>query len=151
MYNHNDTCPFCSKKKEDFFLENEDFAAICSASPILPGHSLIIPKNHRESIFDLDVNQLADFVHLGREAASLLGDVFATESFDFFVQEKKPAGQSVPHLHLHIVPRIKGDFDEPGDWYPQIQKSSNESKGYQLPEDQLLDITQRLKVQANKR
>jgi bis(5'-adenosyl)-triphosphatase len=45
---------------------------------------------------------------------------FNTDAFDFSIQEKPEAGQTIEHLHLHIVPRMKGDLKQPGDWYPLL-------------------------------
>ncbi|WP_161622710.1 HIT family protein [Cesiribacter andamanensis] len=145
-------CPFCSKTPPYFILESRQFAAIYNLSPILPGHSLIIPKWHVESLFALTDQQLAEFMQLGRDMARLLGEVFRTDAFDWAIQEKEAAGQSVPHLHMHVVPRRIGDLPQPGDWYQALEKSTSGDidtyHRFRLSEAQLLELTARLRQAA---
>jgi bis(5'-adenosyl)-triphosphatase len=100
--------------------------AICNIAPVLPGHSLIIPKAHFTSILDLSDKELFDFFDTARKALRILMKAFNTDAFDWSVQEKPEAGQSIEHLHLHIVPRLKGDLPRPGEWYPLIQQNDEE-------------------------
>lgn len=142
-------CPFCIKSDKDFYLETQEFAAIYNISPILPGHSLIIPKKHIISLFDLNSSAIAEFMQLGRDAAKLLREVFKTDAFDWAIQEKEAAGQSVAHLHMHVLPRRIGDLPYPGNWYQALEKSQENDidtfNRFQLTEDQLEDLTLRLK------
>ena len=149
-----DICPFCIKGKESYFLESENFAAIYNISPILPGHSLIISKNHFESLFELSVAFLSEFMILGRNTAQFLSEVFDSDSFDWAIQEKEAAGQSVSHLHMHVVPRKIGDLKDPGAWYQELEKVNitdvDTFNRFRLQEDQLLEITIKLKNKARK-
>lgn len=116
-------CPFCREDiLEISFLENENFLAIYNIAPILPGHSLIIPKKHVISLFELTLTELQDFILLGQQAAKLLSKAFNVDSFNWSIQEREPAGQSVPHLHMHVIPRKTNDLDSPGDWYPMLEQ-----------------------------
>lgn len=143
------TCPFCQKGVEYYFLENESFAAIYNIAPILPGHSLIIPKRHVESLFELNDEELSNFMKLGRDVAFLLSKVLDTDAFDCAIQEKEAAGQSVAHLHMHVVPRKIGDLKHPGDWYQAIEKSEHiDDQRKKLTPQALRDITERLTRQA---
>jgi len=145
------SCPFCTKRKEEAFLSSENFVAIYNIAPVLPGHSLIIPKKHIESLFELTEEEAGEFMQLGRKVAKLLSHVFHTDAFDWAVQEKEAAGQSVPHLHMHVVPRKIGDLPNPGDWYQEIEKaeahidSANRKK---LKPEEMAQIVERLKVKA---
>lgn len=142
-------CPFCNKGKEDFFLESVNFAAIYNISPILPGHSLIISKHHVESLFELSESELREFTVLGRNTAQFLSGIYNTKAFDWAIQEKEAAGQSVAHLHMHVVPRATGDLKDAGDWYQELEKSQSKSVDisgkFQLTEKQLKEITDHLK------
>lgn len=116
-------CPFCDKRVQEGFLSSENFVAIYNIAPVLPGHSLIIPKKHVESLFDFTDAEVAEFMVLGRKVAFLLTKALNTDAFDWAVQEKEAAGQSVPHVHMHVVPRKVGDLPNPGDWYQELEKS----------------------------
>lgn len=94
--------------------------AIYNIAPALPGHSLIIPKMHFTSLMDLNSGELFEFFDTARFALRILMKAFNTDAFDFSIQEKPEAGQTIEHLHLHIVPRMKGDLKHPGDWYPLV-------------------------------
>lgn len=145
-------CVFCSKTEKDFYLETHDMAAIYNISPIVPGHSLVIPKRHVESLFDLTDTELISFIRLGRKVASLLTAVFNTNAFNMAIQEKAASGQSVPHLHMHVVPRTIGDLPNPGDWYQALERNSGSDidtfERFRLTERQLQDATSRLKSLA---
>lgn len=144
-------CPFCDSSIVDTsFMESTDFLAIYNQSPILPGHSLIIPKYHIESLFELDENELTQFIALGQRAGKVLAKAFSTNSFNWSIQEKIPAGQTVPHLHMHIIPRVEGDLPEPGDWYPVLEKKFysehiDSDERIKLSPSQLKDIANKLR------
>ena len=114
-------CPFCLiNSKIQAFATSPNFMAVYDISPILPGHSLIIPREHIESLHDLEPDKLAEFFQFAEEVTKRLCDYLDTEAFDWSLQEKEEAGQSVAHLHLHIIPRTKNDLPNPGDWYPLL-------------------------------
>jgi bis(5'-adenosyl)-triphosphatase len=120
----NPSCPFCRPDIENAaFAESENFLAIYNKSPILPGHSLIIPRAHVPAVLELSAPELTEFVHFARQVTVGLLRVFGANSFNWSLQEQPAAGQTVNHLHLHIVPRLDHDLPEPGDWYPILLKT----------------------------
>ena len=120
-------CPFCRlNSKEHAFTTSQNFMAVYDISPMLPGHTLIIPFEHRESLHELDQDQLAEFFQFARRVTKGLCEFLDTDAFDWSVQEKEEAGQSVPHLHLHIIPRTKNDLTNPGDWYPLLREKNRQ-------------------------
>ncbi|CAN5170815.1 hypothetical protein BH23BAC1_BH23BAC1_38690 [soil metagenome] len=135
-------------------MESQNFAAIYNISPILPGHSLIISKAHFESLFELSEAHLTEFMILGRNTAQFLSAVFNSDSFDWAIQEKEAAGQSVSHLHMHVVPRKIGDLKDPGAWYQELEKANmtdvDTFRKFRLQEDQLFKITRKLKDEVQK-
>lgn len=94
--------------------------ALYNIAPVLPGHSLIIPKAHFTGILELSDQEMFAFFDTARIALRILMQAFKTDAFDWSIQEKPEAGQTIEHLHLHIVPRLKGDLKQPGEWYPLI-------------------------------
>lgn len=146
-----DNCPFCAKRQDEAFLESENFVAIYNIAPVLPGHSLVIPKKHVESLFELSDELTGEFMILGRKVAKLVTAMLDTDAFDWAVQEKEAAGQSVPHLHMHVVPRKIGDLPNPGDWYQAVEKSEthiDSANRKRLSPEEMQKIVQRLKAKA---
>jgi bis(5'-adenosyl)-triphosphatase len=116
-------CPFCDPAiLGATFIETDHFRAVYNISPILPGHSLVIPKWHVESYMSLTAPELTEMMLLIQRGCRVLEQVFLAEGFNLALQEALVAGQSVPHLHFHIIPRQTGDLPEPGAWYPKLVK-----------------------------
>lgn len=119
----NGECAFCSDETRlSEFAGSADFAAIYNIAPIVPGHTLVIPRRHLQQISDLSDDEFARYWLFAREVTNFILDTFQTRAFDWTVQEQPEAGQTVPHLHLHVIPRVADDFPEPGDWYPKLRE-----------------------------
>jgi len=130
-------CPFCTNEiKNSVFWESDNFMALYNIAPILPGHSLIISKKHLISVLDLSDNLLSEMMLFAKRVTGVLLEAYQSDSFNWSVQDNDVAGQTVSHLHLHIVPRLKGDMTEPGDWYMKISDNDKE----------ILDSNQRPKI-----
>ncbi len=115
-------CPFCSSEiKENTFFESANFLAIYNVAPILPGHSLVIPKLHITSFMELTENELFEIVSFSRKTIKILSLAFETTAFNWTIQEKEEAGQTIAHMHIHIVPRIPRDLPNPGDWHTKLK------------------------------
>jgi bis(5'-adenosyl)-triphosphatase len=97
--------------------------AVFNIAPVLPGHSLVIPRVHHTSILSLSDAEITDFFKTARSTLLILMKAFQTEAFDWSLQEKPEAGQTIEHLHLHIVPRVMNDLLHPGHWYPLVQRN----------------------------
>jgi bis(5'-adenosyl)-triphosphatase len=120
-------CPFCRTNiHETVFAESENFRAIYNIAPILPGHSMIIPKRHLQSLMDLSDSELCEMMIFGRDVVRILLRAFDAAAFNWTIQEGEEAGQTVPHLHIHLIPRKSNDLPQPGDWYPLLRKSQLE-------------------------
>ncbi|MBK8209018.1 MAG: HIT family protein [Rhodospirillales bacterium] len=114
-------CPFCvAGIASAAFADDERFLALYDISPVLPGHSLIVPRRHVKSLLGLSDEELAAMMVFARRTTRLLTRVFSADGFDWAIQDGAAAGQTVPHLHLHIIPRHDGDLPDPGDWYPAL-------------------------------
>jgi histidine triad (HIT) family protein len=104
-------CPFCAIARGDVpaatVWSDEDFVAFLDARPVFKGHTLIVPRRHVATLLDLPVELRDGFLAAGqRLAGAMVAGLGAQGSF---VAINNVVSQSVPHLHLHVVPRTKGD------------------------------------------
>ncbi|MBN2480689.1 MAG: HIT family protein [Bacteroidales bacterium] len=146
-------CPFCHPGiRKYIYYEADGYLAVVNIAPVLPGHSLIIPEHHKTSITSLDAKELQLFMQVAQKATYILMKAFGTDAFDWSVQEKPEAGQSIEHLHMHIVPRMKNDLEKPGDWYPLVHQNDHEiidsMNRPELGPDDLKSIVDKLKEVA---
>jgi diadenosine tetraphosphate (Ap4A) HIT family hydrolase len=106
-------CPFCDVAADRIYAENDAAFAIADAFPIADGHTLVIPKRHVASIFDLSNEEQAALSRLVAQVrAKLLADL-DPDGFNIGVNDGRAAGQTVMHAHIHVIPRRKGDSDDP--------------------------------------
>jgi diadenosine tetraphosphate (Ap4A) HIT family hydrolase len=106
-------CPFCSLPAERVVQKSEFAIAIRDGFPISPGHTLIIPKRHVSSFFDVTDAERIDLMFLISAARDDLDRQFRPASYNIGVNDGPAAGQTVPHLHIHLIPRYAGDADDP--------------------------------------
>ena len=106
-------CPFCNIPKEDIFLENEYAVAIFDKFPVSKGHVLIVTKRHAKTFFDLEyIEKLAVFKLLER-VEKKLDVLYLPDGYNVGFNVGTAAGQTVPHFHLHVIPRYNGDVEDP--------------------------------------
>jgi bis(5'-adenosyl)-triphosphatase len=149
-------CPFCFPTVwTSVFAFNANFLGVYNLAPILPGHSLIVPRKHYHSIFEMSDPELSEMIVFTKKVTELLTDTFHAEAFNWSLQEKESAGQSVAHLHLHVVPRYQGDMPDPGDWYPMIRDNFGEildsSNREKLSDQEMRQVVSRLRILAEER
>jgi diadenosine tetraphosphate (Ap4A) HIT family hydrolase len=107
------SCPFCHLDPSSVLCSNRLAVAVSDGFPVTPGHSLIIPKRHIVSFFDATPEeQAALFEILGEMRLRLLTER-QPDGFNFGVNDGAAAGQTVMHLHLHLIPRYLGDTADP--------------------------------------
>lgn len=81
--------------------------------PVSPGHSLLIPKRHVGSFFDVtEIERTALFTLLGT-AKELAEERHKPDAYNIGINDGAAAGQTVPHLHIHLIPRYEGDQVDP--------------------------------------
>ncbi|MCF0247433.1 MAG: HIT family protein [Synergistes sp.] len=104
-------CVFCSIK--NYALENDLAFALFDLTPVNKGHMLIIPKRHVQNFFDLTPEEETAMLDLLRKCKDLLEEKYHPDGYNFGVNCNECAGQSVMHVHMHLIPRYKGDTDSP--------------------------------------
>jgi len=93
--------------------EDDDAVAFLDANPMAPGHTLVVPRNHHETLGDLPADEAdAVFAALHRLAPAIEAAVDADASTVAF-NNGEAAGQEVPHVHGHVIPRFEGDGGGP--------------------------------------
>jgi diadenosine tetraphosphate (Ap4A) HIT family hydrolase len=94
--------------------ENNSFFARYDNYPAAPGHLEIVPKRHVESFFELTDKEIVEAYALIREARKrLIEDYDLPDGYTIGVNEGRAAGQSIEHLHVHLIPRYFGDVKDP--------------------------------------
>ena len=122
-----DKCLFCrivsGEVPATIVYEDDDAIAFLDHRPLFPGHSLLVPRAHVETLGDLPIELVAPFF----EAAQLLARAveLAMEAEGTFVAMNNRVSQSVPHLHVHVVPRRRKDGLK-GFFWPRTKYKSDE-------------------------
>jgi diadenosine tetraphosphate (Ap4A) HIT family hydrolase len=107
------SCPFCALPAERILLLADEALVIRDAFPVSPGHTLVIPRRHIGSFFELTDAERACMVELLAKAKAELDRSFQPDGFNIGINDGAAAGQTVPHLHLHLIPRYRGDAPDP--------------------------------------
>jgi len=104
-------CPFCPA--ESVVLRNELACVRFDIYPVNPGHCLIIPFRHVANYFDITKEERQAMLALADEAKKILDRDFAPQGYNLGINVGDVAGQTVPHVHLHLIPRYLGDVENP--------------------------------------
>ena len=105
-------CPFCTLEKGRVVASNSLAFAISDGYPVSPGHTLAIPHRHVESFFELSPQEHDALFEIVREQKRVLDVEFAPHAF-IGVNDGPTAGQTVAHVHVHLIPRFRGDVADP--------------------------------------
>ena len=106
-------CPFCNLPQERVFLDTGTALAFLDAHPVTEGHTLVIPKRHVASIFELPSKELADIWTQVATVRKLLTKKCSPDGFNVGVNDGAAAGQTIAHAHVHVIPRRIGDAPDP--------------------------------------
>lgn len=110
-------CPFCaivSGPEHPRIIDEDKLAfTIRDGYPVTEGHSLIIPKRHVASFFDLSPTEKASMLELLESQQAVLSTELSVSDFNVGINDGKLAGQTVPHCHVHLIPRTANDVNDP--------------------------------------
>ncbi|MHB8395590.1 MAG: HIT family protein [Thermoplasmataceae archaeon] len=134
-------CVFCriiQKELPSFEIYSDSYVlAILDINPVSEGHTLVIPRNHSDNLLDVDPVIFGKMMDRARIiSGSMVKSGFA-EGTNIFIANGTGAEQTIPHLHVHLVPRRKGDGIELNRWWS--------SKVIEVSSDRMAEITESLR------
>ncbi len=106
----------------NFVAKGETWAAFLDVFPRSEGHTLVVPNRAAQRIADLSKEELSDLFGGVKKVQSILSNYFKTTDFTVVVHDGPLAGQEIPHVHIHVIPRVAGDM---GLALPALFPSSN--------------------------
>jgi diadenosine tetraphosphate (Ap4A) HIT family hydrolase len=106
-------CPFCNLETDRIISESDYTVTIRDGFPVSEGHTLIIPKRHVQSFFELQAIERAAVLQAMDEAKEALDRELSPDGYNIGINDGEAAGQTVMHLHVHLIPRYKGDTEDP--------------------------------------
>ena len=106
-------CPFCTLPQDRIVLQSDLALVIRDGFPISQGHTLIIPKRHVGSFFESTDLERDSLLRLIDQAKAALDKEFHPAGYNIGINDGATAGQTVPHLHIHLIPRYLGDSPDP--------------------------------------
>jgi diadenosine tetraphosphate (Ap4A) HIT family hydrolase len=112
MSNHS-SCLFCTLDTSRIILANDYALALYDGFPVTPGHSLIVPKRHIASFFEATCEEQTAMFALLAKIQQLLISERNPDGFNIGINDGTAAGQTVMHLHIHLIPRYAGDIEDP--------------------------------------
>jgi histidine triad (HIT) family protein len=108
-----DNCIFCKIVGGEIpsykVYEDEKTIAFLDIAPVAPGHTLVATKNHYQNIEDITPDELNSLIQSVKTVGRLLTDSLKLKGYNVTVNNGEIAGQAIPHIHFHIIPRTEGD------------------------------------------
>lgn len=109
-----ENCPFCDPDlKSELIVESATAYAIYDKFPVNNGHALVIPKRHCADYFELTFKEQAACVFILNKVKEIILKKFNPDGFNVGINVGKQAGQTIHHVHIHLIPRYNGDVDDP--------------------------------------
>jgi len=107
-------CPFCNPdSNRELIVESATAYAIYDKFPVSDGHALIIPKKHCPDYFDLTFKEQAACIFMLNKVKEIVSEKFNPDGFNIGINVGEKAGQTVNHVHIHLIPRYDADVEDP--------------------------------------
>lgn len=133
-----DDCIFCKILADEIpsavVYEDELFRAILDVNPAARGHVIILPKNHAANVFELPDEEASQILIVAKRIAAAMMKTYHCDGINILQNNGEAAGQTVFHLHVHVIPRFEGDTDHinigwrPGETPDDLQAIADEIK-----------------------
>lgn len=105
--------------------EDESTLAFLDINPVNPGHALVVPKKHFANLEEADEEILCQIIKTVKKVGLSLKKNLAASGYNLAVNNDPAAGQIVPHLHFHVIPRLPGDGLKP---WPQMKYQASQAE-----------------------
>jgi diadenosine tetraphosphate (Ap4A) HIT family hydrolase len=107
-------CPFCDRiERGEHAAASQHAVAVGDDYPLTRGHTLVLPRRHVASIYDLPQAEQADVWALVAQVRSQLAKEYSPAGFNIGLNDGAAAGQTIDHAHVHVIPRYDGDVPDP--------------------------------------
>ena len=120
---------FCNYNKSEIIAENKYTFAILDHSPVNEGHCLIIPKRHFSNFFEASEEEVKAIYSLLHEVKEIFDIQYEPAGYNIGVNVGVHAGQTIEHLHVHLIPRYVGDVSDPRGGVRNLKKAMGEYNG----------------------
>lgn len=104
-------CPFCNL--DETVVSNPLAAAVEDIFPTSSGHMLVVPRRHIQTIDEATDEEIQALTRVLTKTKAIIRERYGADGFNIGINEGAAAGQTVNHLHIHVIPRRKGDTDDP--------------------------------------
>jgi len=106
-------CPFCFPAEDRIAFEDGLTRGLWDAFPVSPGHLLVVPRRHVPTWFDATADERAGITASIDRGRELIASRHSPDGYNIGINVGEAAGQTVFHLHVHLIPRYKGDVENP--------------------------------------
>ena len=107
-------CPFCNPETDiELIVESATAYSMFDKYPVNKGHALIIPKKHCDNYFSLTFKEQSACMFMLNMVKQIVAKRYNPDGFNIGINIGETAGQTIPHVHIHLIPRYKGDVKEP--------------------------------------
>lgn len=109
----NGKCLFCDIEPNRVLYEDQFYFTIRDGYPVSDGHTLIVAKRHVGSFFEMENDEQNALLAILKRTKTDLDQEFSPDAYNIGINDGPAAGQTVPHLHVHLIPRYEGDVSDP--------------------------------------
>ncbi len=113
LHGLSENSPFYPIEPDRIILQGENCVAFYDRYPVNEGHALVIPFHPAASLYDLDEILQAELWDMVRQLRTILKEKYNPDVFNIGINDGASAGQTMPHTHIHLIPRYKGDIADP--------------------------------------
>lgn len=107
-------CPFCNPETvRENVLENKTAYSVFDKFPVSKGHALVIPKRHCSGYFELTTEEQNSCWTMVNELKAVIAKKYNPDGYNIGINISEAAGQTIPHVHIHLIPRYTGDIKNP--------------------------------------